>query len=104
MNIATSTVIQTMDSNEQPKISARIINGNQQFNEFCSIEVGVHRSTASFYIKSNAATLREWATGFQVLADKLNRMADAKDGNLFTNALPATDPASYPELSMEVDG
>ena len=58
------------------------------------------------FISKKPAQLRELAQELSLITDRLLGIAEeleepeAND----SNALPATDPAAYPELSMEVNG
>lgn len=62
--------------------------------------------TLTVYVDKKPAELRKLAREYELIADRLLGIAEeleepeADD----SNALPATDPAAYPELSMEVDG
>ena len=55
---------------------------------------------------NDAFKLRQLAREFALIADRLLCIAETLEEPEAddTNALPATDPAAYPELSMEVDG
>ena len=63
-------------------------------------------NTMSAYVDKTPIELRKLARELRLITDRLLGIAEeleepeADD----SNALPATDPAAYPELSMEVDG
>lgn len=57
------------------------------------------------FVSKKPAQLNQLAREYELIADRLRGIAEELEtGEEDANALPATDPAAYPELSMEVDG
>ena len=107
MAAATSIVIQTQDDRDKPESRVRLVNEGLYCKEFCSIEVGVHKTKADFFINSDVQSLQEWAREFMHVANALFRMSLDKEGSEYDEGLPATDIAAHPELevaaAMEVE-
>lgn len=102
-----TSTIHTMGSKESPTSSIIHIKEGTTTQEFCCMTLGVYGAKTEIFIDADAVTLQEWATEFHHLAEKLLRMSIEKENILFEDGLPATDPATYPELevaaAMEVE-
>ena len=62
-------------------------------------------NTFSVFVDKQPFKLRELARELELIADRLLGIAEElEDVQDDSKTLPATDPAAYPELSMEVDG
>lgn len=82
------------------------VNDHKTFVAVDLFDVDERFNTFSVFVDKEPFKLRELAREYELIADRLRGIAEeleepeADD----SNALPATDPAAYPELSMEVDG
>ena len=81
------------------------VNDHNTFVAVDLFDVDERFNTFSVFIDKEPFKLRELARELSLITDRLLDIAEElEDVQDDSNALPATDPAAYPELSMEVDG